>query len=103
MLDERIEETVRTLENPDMTEPLFDFLEEHCGQPTVNMVASFWPDNVQESELAIEGLAPNTPILMMDYVAYNDEEIPIFHSLQAYIGKRMKFNLIRRRDGTEGR
>lgn len=83
---------------PQLSEPLFDFLENRCSQRTSYMVASFWPDTAGECGVPIEGADAATPVLMMDYVAYNDNEDPIFHSLQTYIGKRMRFNLIRRRD-----
>lgn len=86
------------LEHPENTEPFFDFLEERCGQRVEKMVATFWPDNLQNSGFHVEKFDLSAPVLMMEYIAYNHEETPIFHSLQAYLSKHMKFNLIRLRD-----
>lgn len=85
------------LEEPGITEPLFTFLDDNCGQRVENMITRFWPDTVQDCPIDIDNFEPGTPVLMMDYVAYSEEGIAIYHSLQAYIGRRIKFDLIRRR------
>lgn len=85
-------------DNPEMTEPFFDFLENICGHRVEKMVASFWPDTIQNSGFDIAGFDSMTPVLIMEYIAYNHEETPIYHSMQAYLSKHMKFNLIRLRD-----
>jgi GntR family transcriptional regulator len=85
------------LENPDITEPMFAFLEDRCGQRVENAISTFWPDTVRDCGMDIGDFDPGTPVLMMDYIAYSNEGTPIWHSLQSYIGGRMKFNLIRRR------
>jgi len=85
------------LQEPSITEPLFTFLEDHCCQSVKYMITRFWPDTLQDCPIDIDNFDPGTPVLMMDYVAYSEEGIALYHSLQAYIGGRIKFDLIRRR------
>lgn len=85
------------LANPSMVDPLFGFLEEWCGLRVEYMISTFWPDTVQDCPIDIADFDPGTPVLMMDYVAYSTEGLAIYHAIQAYIGGRIKFELIRRR------
>jgi GntR family transcriptional regulator len=85
------------LEDPGIIDPLFRFLEERCGVRVENMITTFWPDTVQSCPMDIDHDDTGTPVLMMDYVAYTKDGAAIYHAQQAYIGKRIKFNLIRHR------
>ena len=87
----------RILKNPKIIDPLFGFLDEQCGLPVENMITTFWPDTIQDCPILIDDFDPGTPVLMMDYVAYSKDGTAIYHALQAYVGGRIKFNLIRRR------
>jgi len=97
------DKTQDVLSEPSITEPLFDYLEKEFGQRTEKMITSFWPDTLESADLPIEkfkyhNLDLTAPVLLMEYVAYNSLEEPIFFSYQAYLGKFMKFNLIRLRE-----
>jgi GntR family transcriptional regulator len=89
------------LEKPELTEPLFGFIEQGCGHRVANMVATFWPETVHgcitEAVVDISGHPPHTPVLRMNYVAYSDDDTPLFKSHQAYLGRMMRFTLLRHR------
>jgi GntR family transcriptional regulator len=89
------------LEQPEVTEPLFPFVEGQCGRKVESMAATLWPQTAQgcraESGIDIAHLDAETPILMMRNIAYGEDDTPLFLSLQAYTSDNMRFNLIRRR------
>jgi len=83
------------LADPTFLEPLFVFLEEQCNQRIRNMHTTFWPDTIMGLSIDIPNLDKQTPVLIMDHVAYNLDETPIYYSNQIQIGNRMQYNLIR--------
>jgi len=89
------------LENPDLTEPLFAFIEKGCGRKVENMVSTFWPDTVKgciaESVIDIFDQPLEAPVLRMNYIAYAEDDTPLFESHQAYLAGFMKFTLLRGR------
>jgi len=91
------------LARPEITEPLFEFLEGICGHRVENSICTFWPDTVQDGAIANVNVDSNMPVLVMDYIAFNDQDAPLYRSLQTYIGNKMRFSLIRRRDETSTR
>jgi GntR family transcriptional regulator len=82
---------------PEITEPLFEFLESICGHRVENSICTFWPD-AGEDAIGDVNIDPKTPVLVMDYIAFNDREAPLYRSHQTYMGNKMRFSLIRRRD-----
>lgn len=91
----------KALVNPGITEPLFEFIERGCGRRVKKMIAWFWPETVQgcmaEAKIEIPNKASETPVLRMDYIAYNEGDSPLFESHQAYLGRSIKFTLLRSR------
>jgi GntR family transcriptional regulator len=85
---------------PEITEPLFEFLERTCGQRVENSVCKFWPDAVEDGAITDVTFDSKIPVLVMDYVAFNGQEEPLYRSYQTYFGNKMRFTLIRRRDET---
>jgi GntR family transcriptional regulator len=81
------------------TEPLFTFLNDRCGQRLKNMHTEFWPDTLQGYGLELENFSPNTPVLVMNHIAYNYDEDPIYLSNQIQLGNRMRYSLIRYMEG----
>jgi GntR family transcriptional regulator len=87
------------LKHPILTEPLFTFLNNRCGQRLKNMHTEFWADTLQGYGLELENFSSNTPILVMNHIAYNYEEDPIYLSNQIQLGNRMRYSLIRYMEG----
>ncbi len=83
---------------PEITEPLFEFLEGTCGQRVENSVCKFWPGAVEDGAITEVNFDRKMPVLVMDYVAFNGQEEPLYRSYQTYFGNKMRFSLIRRRD-----
>jgi DNA-binding GntR family transcriptional regulator len=81
--------------NAEVTEPLLEFLENKCAQKIKNMHSSFWPDTIRGCGIKLSDFDPSTPVLVMENVAYNYDEIPIITTNQIQIGKRMSYNIIR--------
>ena len=83
------------LADPGITEPFLDFLKTRCNQKVMNMVTVFWPDTLKGCEITLDGYDPTTAVLVMNHIAYNADEVPIFASSQAHIGNIMKYTVIR--------
>lgn len=83
---------------PGITEPLFRFLEERCGQRIVNYVATLKPQIAQS--IVIDDKAPPVdpllPVLVIVEVGYNDDEKAVLYEVEYLFGDRMTFELIRR-------
>jgi GntR family transcriptional regulator len=85
------------LAHPEITEPLMEFLADNCGRPVKGMVSEFWPDTLAGCGLEVDKFDPGTPVLVLNNVAYDNEEIPILLTNQVQIGNRMRYNLVRQR------
>jgi GntR family transcriptional regulator len=83
------------LADPEITEPFLDFLKTRCNQKVMNMVTVFWPDTLKGCEISLAGQDPTTAVLVMNHIAYNADEMPIFASSQIHIGNIMKYTVIR--------
>jgi GntR family transcriptional regulator len=85
-------------QEPEITEPLFDFLEIRCGQRVDYHIASIQASTVAACDFPDMPQAPNTPVLVIEEVGYNADEHPVWHSYEFYPGNHMSFDLIRYRD-----
>ena len=85
----------QVLADPGITEPFLDFLKTRCSQKVMNMVTVFWPDTLTGCEITLDGYDPATAVLVMNHIAYNADEVPIFASSQAHLGSIMKYTVIR--------
>jgi GntR family transcriptional regulator len=85
-------------EDPEITEPLFDFLEIRCGQRVDYHIASIQASTVEVCDFPGIPQEPNTPVLVIEEVGYNADERPVWHSYEFYPGNQMSFELIRYRD-----
>ncbi len=92
--DELAEEAVA---KPEIIEPLFDLLEKRCNQRTDYTVAKLQADIAKNCLFPRIPLRPSTPLLIIDEVAYNPNELPLWHSLAYFPSSHMTFELIRHR------
>jgi len=85
------------LRDPDTIEPLFDLLEQRCGQRTEYQIARVQPAVARDCDFPDLPLAPDHPILDLEEVGYNAEELPLWHSRNYFPRGQMSFDLIRYR------
>ena len=85
------------LRQPSITEPIFDFLADQCGQGLAFYISTIRLDTMGNCPIKLKDFLPSMPALVIDEVGYNSQERPIMLSVHFYPGNRMKFELIRRR------
>lgn len=81
---------------PDITEPIFDFMERMCDVRIMFYAATLRPDLVRAIRLPDDSYPPDTPVLTIDEIAYDSDERPVLHSVHHYPGNRIDFELVRR-------
>jgi len=85
------------LRSPELTEPIYTFLEERCHQFVSFHIADVSAAVTDEQIADLLSCPVGTPLLYIDEVGYNDEERPVFHSREYYPVERMRFRMTRRR------
>ena len=86
------------LRQPSITEPIFDFLANECGEALAFYISTLRLDAMGNCPIKMKEFLPTMPALVIDEVGYNNQEKPIMQSVHYYPGNRMKFELIRRRN-----
>ncbi len=82
---------------PEITEPLYAFLEQRCNQRTEYHVAKIRPDIAENCEMRGLTLDPITAVLVMEEIGYNRAEHPLWHSFVYFPGGFVTFEVIRHR------
>jgi GntR family transcriptional regulator len=85
------------LANPAISEPVYDFLAQRCGQRVELSRATIWPDLARNCSMIEPVVDPLTPVLVVEEVGYNPAGQPVLHSLEYYPGRFMRFELMRHR------
>lgn len=82
---------------PGSTEPIDRFLKTCCLQNLSYYVSTVRAQTVQDYRLPemFAGLAPQTPLLVINNIGFNDMDRPVYQSLELHPGNRMDFKLIR--------
>jgi GntR family transcriptional regulator len=88
----------QVIENPALSEPIYDFLAERCGHPVELSRATLWPDIARNCDFSEELVDPLTPVLVLEEIGYSNAGRPVLHSLEYYPGRFMRFEVIRRRN-----
>jgi GntR family transcriptional regulator len=84
---------------PGVTEKFIPFFEEVCSQRISHFVSTVRPDifaNIDAPDVLIND-GPNTPVLVIDEIGFNQDDRPIFSSCEYHPDNWMTFQLIRRR------
>ena len=81
---------------PEVTEPIYLFLEDQCHQQIDHHVATLRALLVRDCEIPVPATDPLTPVLTMSSVAYNREGRPVFESRSTYPDQRVQLKLFRR-------
>jgi GntR family transcriptional regulator len=92
--------SLEAVQPPGITEPIFDFLEQQCGQRIERYVASVRAEIVQKCDMHDFPLPydPLEPILIIDEIGYNSDGRPVHHSIEYHPSSSgMTFDLIRNR------
>jgi GntR family transcriptional regulator len=84
------------LAHPEITEPVYSFLDERCHQLIDHHVATLRAMLVRDCEIPVPDVDPLTPVLTMSSIAYNREERPVFESRSTYPDLRVQLKLVRR-------
>lgn len=82
---------------PELTEPIYTFLEEMCGQRVDYHIATLAAILARDSEIAIPDLDPITPLLTMSSIGHDRDGRPVFESRSTYPDPRLQMKLLRRR------
>jgi GntR family transcriptional regulator len=82
---------------PAVSEPIYDFLAQACGQRVELSPATIWSAVARTCGLPEHVFDPSTPLLVIEEVGYNTANQPVLHSLEHYPGRSMRFELVRRR------
>lgn len=87
------------LRQPQITEPLYAFLEQRCKQRVEYHVASIQAITANMCDFPDVPLEDEAPLLLIEEVAYNNEEEALWHSMEYFPQKsQMTFDLIRFRN-----
>lgn len=88
--------------DPRLTEKFMDFFEGVCQQRISHFVSTLKAEvlvNLEVPEILInEG--PNTPVLIINEIGYNEDDRPVVSSREVHPGSRMTFRMLRRRGYT---
>jgi len=82
---------------PELTEPIYTFLEETCGQKVEYHIATLAAILARDSEVAMPNIDPILPVLTMSSVGYGRDSRPVFESRSTYPDPRLQMKLLRRR------
>jgi GntR family transcriptional regulator len=85
------------LDNPQVTEPIFDFLEEVSNQKLTFYICAIRSETMQNCPCEGVTFDLSETALVFDEVGHTQANVPVLHSIHYYPGNRMKFELIRRR------
>ena len=86
------------IDTPEVTEPLYEFLEQRMQQRVEFFVAKVRAEIAKNCLFPELYLEPTVPVLTIDEVAYNPDEAPLCHTLEYFPSNtEMSFELIRRR------
>jgi len=85
------------ISDPKLTEPIFDFLEKKCKQKLIYYISSIRVDVMGNCPCEFEDRVGSESALVFDEIGYNQNDLPIMHSIHYYPGNKMKFEIVRRR------
>jgi len=85
------------LAHPEITAPLYDFLEQRSEQQVEYFIAKIRADTARNCEFPEMSSDPLAPVLVIEEVAHNSDEIPLWYALEYFPNNSMSFELVRRR------
>lgn len=81
----------------ELQEPVFNFLKRYCHQEVVTDLTEVIPMQADAQVASLLGIKPGEPLLHLDEVGYNLEQIPILWSQEYYRLGVLRFTLLRRK------
>jgi GntR family transcriptional regulator len=93
----RSELAERVVADPQLSEPLYDFLEAECGERLEYHRSTIWPALAADCNLLEPVGHPLAPVIVIDEIGYSAAGRPIVHSREVYPDAFMRFEMIRRR------
>ena len=83
--------------HPEITEPLFEFLEKKCNARTEYQIAKLYPEIAGNIPFPDTHLPPETPILHIVEIGQDQHGRPLWHSYGYFTSEDMVFEVIRTR------
>ena len=82
---------------PGVTEPFFEFFANRCNHPVKYLTSIIKPQVVKNCQLpeVFNFDDPNTPILVIEDIGYDENDNPVFFSLEHLVGEASSFHVIR--------
>ena len=87
----------RVISDPELSEPLYDFLESECGMRLEYHRSTIWPALASDCDLLELVCHPSAPVIVIDEIGYSAAGRPIVHSREVFPDAFMRFEMIRRR------
>jgi GntR family transcriptional regulator len=88
----------RIVADPELSEPLYVFLEAECGERLEYHRSTIWPALAADCNLLELVCHPLAPVIVIDETGYSAAGRPIVHSREVYPDAFMRFEMIRRRE-----
>jgi len=92
--------TIEQALQPGVTEPFFEFFANQCDHAVKYLMSVINPEVAKNCDLpdVFKFDDPNTPILLIEDVGYDEEDNPIFFSMEYLVGDARSFHVIRHVD-----
>ncbi|MGB0385366.1 MAG: GntR family transcriptional regulator [Ardenticatenaceae bacterium] len=87
----------QAVDDPTMTESLFDFLENQCDQHTAYQITHLRVEIAANCAFPTFPYDANVPVLVLEDTGYNASDQPIWHSVSFLPNNRMRLELVRPR------
>ena len=87
----------RIVDDPAISEPLYEFLDKECGQWLEYHASTIWPALATDCNMLEPVCHPLSPVLVIEETGFNSSALPILHSREIYPDAFMRFEMIRRR------
>ncbi len=89
------EVTSRMISEPQIIEPLFDFLETHLGIRPGPQLARIFPELGSDVDHPANAVPPTSPVIRIEEIGYSDANEPVWHSQTWFPPGAMNLELIR--------
>jgi len=89
--------SIEQARQPGVTEPFFEFFANNCDHAVKYLTSVINPEVAKKCNLpdVFKFDDPNTPILVIEDVGYDEEDNPLFFSIEYLVGEARSFHVIR--------
>ena len=87
----------QAVDDPTITEPLFDFFENECSEHTAYQITHLRVEIAANCTFPTFPYDGDVPVLVLEDTGYNESDQPIWHSVSFLPNNRMRLELVRPR------